>query len=83
MTLLEAELYQVVKDAIDCFAAGQKAPWHVYMAVMGRMRDVVSIYRNRSLGCPTGKHTSPCTCKPAIRGYAIESIKVKQRSKVR
>lgn len=74
MTPLEREAldaFYVVRDRFTARALTVES----FMKGMNAVRMMIKKLENASFGCPTGLHTSECTCKQAKAGVTLSTIK--------
>lgn len=70
MTQLEEKSYEAFLVIRDFLTAEKQRKWD-FLEVMTHLRNMIVNYENYKSGCPTGRHSSFCTCQPAIPGKGI------------
>jgi hypothetical protein len=74
MTKLESESLDTLQIVRDLLVHGPVVRKESYVDVLGRVTRVLALFENMRMGCPTGKHSSYCSCRPAVEGKAIPGL---------
>ena len=71
MTDLERESLEVFYEVRDSLTA-RTISFRSFTELMGRVRMMIKHLENLSFGCPSGKHSSVCTCRPGVPGKSYQ-----------
>ena len=72
LNIVESTCKAVLEEIRDLMAPGHmKLNPKDHMELSGRVRDCLRFLTNKEYGCDSGRHASPCDCKPGLQGQAV------------
>lgn len=77
---IELEMREACRLALN-YLTRQRVERREYLHLMEALRDAVRRADLKELGCPSGTHTSDCTCDPGRAGRSVHALKYRGRQK--